>query len=219
MNKCAGCNKCRREVQNRNTTVRLLLHSFIIAMLIFAALRVCGVTYFVQQYADISFSAAKTRIIMFLYFVVEGTLILKILTSFSTKQCIAWAVGYKLLQYCIAPGLVVVGVLLDCVYIVGLPLLHNQDKQKSLFKSAIFVVLVSLYQGIMMFGRYGQSIGGKQDAVWQILSTVDYKFFLATIYLGKEMHLMDNGCFLFWGKFDNFAKRIGRAIMKPFFRD
>lgn len=130
MNKCAGCNKCRREVQNRNTTVRLLLHSFIIAMLIFAALRVCGVTYFVQQYADISFSAAKTRIIMFLYFVVEGTLILKILTSFSTKQCIAWAVGYKLLQYCIAPGLVVVGVLLDCVYIVGLPLLHNQDKQK-----------------------------------------------------------------------------------------
>ena len=162
--------------------VSLLFYAFIVCMFIFAGFRLLGVGWFAQDYTSVEISPIISTIILAVYHIFEGVLILKILTKQKFWVCLLCSSAYTaILLLQLNPTLVFV---LDIVYIVILPFILNEDKDKSMLQSCGFMLAISCYQLLMSFGRYG-SASGKFDLVYQLLSTIDYKLFLIIILLYK----------------------------------
>lgn len=171
--------------------VSLLFHSFIIAMIIFALFRIIGVAWFSQDYVTMEVSPLADRIIMSAYHLLEGFLILKILTKQKWWVCLLCALCYTGLQQLNLNMYVTFA--LDVIYTFSIPFVFNKNKEKSILMSMLFFVGICSYQYLMMFGRYDLVIVGKYDVVWQILSTIDYKIFLIVILLFKTIKSIKRG--------------------------
>jgi hypothetical protein len=169
----------------------LLFCSFIIAMVIFALFRVIGVAWFSQDYVTMQVSPLADRLIMSAYHVIEGFLILKILTKQKWWVCLLCALCYTGVQQFNLNMYITFA--LDIAYTFVMPFIFNKDKDKSILMSTLFFVGIIGYQYLMMFGRYDLVMVGKYDVVWQILSTIDYKFFLIVILLFKTMKSIKRG--------------------------
>lgn len=161
--------------------ITLLFYSFIIAMCIFAILRACNIGIFANGYIPIETSEPTYHLITKALYVLEGFLILKILTKIKWYIALSLATAYMLLVNII--NNTVINFILDVLYIVCVPFIFNENKERSIINSVCFILGISTYQLLMSFGRYVISIMHKYDLGYAILSIIDYKLFLITIKL------------------------------------
>ena len=214
-----------REIERRKSNGEIALdlafYSFLAAMAFFAAARLLGAFWFRQEYVPVNMPTAAYYGVMGAYLVAEGFIIIKCLTAAKWPVCLLCAVLYLAALYAaVYPFALWALFWCDLAYAFLVPMLLNRKrgKLKSLANSLIFVALISLYQLVMMFGR-AYPAGAKYDAVWQILATIDYKFFLILMLIKKEEYSMPvSGCFFFFGTFGDVCRKIGGFVTRPFRR-
>jgi hypothetical protein len=174
---------------NNQIAASLAFYSFLAAMAFFAVVRFFGLLWFQQEYIPIDISWLAYYVIMGAFLVAEGFIITRCLTASKWLVCLLCAAGYLgFLYICVYPFAMWTLFWCDLGYIFLVPLCLNWNKGRleSFIASLIFAGGISLYQGIMMFGR-GYPAISKYDAAWQILATIDYKFFLVILLLKKEL--------------------------------
>lgn len=159
----------------------LMFYSFIVCMLIFAIFRFCGLFYFSKDYESLETSEVVYRLITGLYHCLEGYLILKILTDKKWYVCLPFALAYTIIAKFVNNSMV--SFLLDTLFTFSIPFIFNKDKDKSIIKSSLFMLVICIYQMVMSFGRYSVDIINKFDLFYAIVSTIDYKLFLVSILL------------------------------------
>lgn len=159
----------------------LLFYSFIIAMTLFAVCRALNIGIFANGYISIDSSELVYHIITKALHLLEGFLILKILTKLKWYYALSIALVYTVLVNVI--GNVTLNFLLDVMYIINVPFIFNENKEQSILHSVYFILGMSAYQLLMSFGRYDVSIIHKYDLGYAVLSFIDYKLFLITIKL------------------------------------
>ena len=201
---------------HRQTAALLAFGAYIAAMVFFALVRACGMLWFQQEYVHAEIPVWAGNIILSALWVFEICLILKILTPISWKWALLIAEPLAALDYLFAYGWQYI--LVDGIVFLFLPLLINKDRERSAGYSILFIAGINLYQLLMMFGR-GYPMMAKFDPVWQMLGTIDYKFFLLSVFAVKGVVKMGpRGCAFFFGKFDDFARKIGSVVLWPFTR-
>lgn len=180
-------NKKFTEFKNKNPkyiATTLMFYAFIVCMVIFALFRFCGLFYFSKSYESFETSEFMYRLVTGLYHLLEGYLILRILTNQKWYTCLPIALAYCVLaKFINNQGLLF---FLDVVYIVSIPFIFNEDKEKSVNYSSIFILAVLVYQMLMSFGRYSVDSLNKFDLFYAIVSTIDYKLFLISILFNKK---------------------------------
>lgn len=211
----------------------LCLTSMIALMIFFALCRLCGWGYFANNYIEHEFSLFWSEFILFILKAFEAIIILLTLTKCKWWICgiigIVWTFIYLL------PIPTWSNTIIDIVYIVCMPLFFNKKKQESIGNSILFVAFLSIYQILLMIGRYSIDINAKFNYLAGIANIIDYKLFILVLYLfvnqkrrtmSKIKELPDieksdklDWCFLFWGHrtigqktFDIFASIITFGI-------
>lgn len=163
--------------------VSLMFYSFIVAMIVFAVFRFCGIAWFSQDYKLIEIDSTLHNLINFIFKVFEGTFIMLILTKLKTRYCLLISILYSILLLLIQQP--TIEFCLDVIYIVSVPFIFNKDKNNSIIKSTIYIALISLYQIMMSFARYSIDLSGKYDLCYTLLGVIDYQLFIVVIYLYK----------------------------------
>lgn len=171
--------------------ISLLFYSFIIAMCIFAMCRAFNIGLFANGYISIETSEIMYYAISMAFHLYEGFLILKILTKLRWYNCLIIAACYTVLANVIGNHTVIF--VLDLVYIVSVPFIFNEDKERSIKNSVYFILGMALYQFAMSFGRYDVTTLGKYDIGYAVLSFIDYRLFLLTILLNKIRRTKKHG--------------------------
>ncbi len=169
--------------------VSLMFYSFIVAMIVFAVFRFCGIAWFSPEYVSYSISEPLYYIITSVLHILEGYIIMRVLTNESFIKCILIAFIYDLLTYLIMllPFNNEILFVFDIIYIVSIPFIFNQNKDMSIINSCVFILFIALYQVIMSFSRYAMIYTAKYDVIYSLLSLIDYKCFLIVLLLFVKM--------------------------------
>lgn len=200
--------------------ISLLFYSFLICMIVFAIFRFCGIAWFSQTYIPFNTNIVIYYIASSILHIYEAFLIIKTLTNIKWYYGLIIAIIYDLLSYLILS--LQVQFIADIIYTFSIPFIFNKDKDKSIKKSTIFMILIMLYQLVMSFSRYNMVFDGKYDLGYALLSIIDYRIFLLVIFIYtkkikviKEDINMDGhpNCFFFWGRFSEFCKLIGLIVL------
>lgn len=214
--------KTREYSINREIAISIALISFFAFMMICAVCRLFGINWATVTYVDVYIPTYIEFIILCGYYVLESIFILKIITSIKWKFALIISICCKIVQIPLPNDFLTV--IVDFAVVFVIPLFINKNKRHSIAKSIMTFLGISGYQLLMRYARYCDATDGKYNVIWQILSTIDYKLFIVSIYLFKEVIVMKNkrelnpGCFFFWGKFDDLCRKIGNIFVKPFIR-
>jgi hypothetical protein len=195
---------------------------YIAAMLFFAIVRVFGALWFRQVYVEAGLTPWAESLLMLFFWASEYTLILKTLSPLRWRTAVALSLLVRLttmfynpLWFCFA---------VDSLGAIIIPFAANKDKERSVGHSLAYIIAISLYTLVMMFGR-GYPLLSRFSVSWQILGTLDYKLFILGIYLAKEATKMfdwlwnalkgGGGCAFLFGKFDRACQKVGHVILHP----
>lgn len=206
------------------TTAFLLVFCYMGAMLFFALVRAFGLLWFQAEYLETVMPEWLQFVVLCLLLSFDCFIKLKTLTLLKWRKIVvivavicAFNLSLSILPISIYL-LFLMGMVTDVLLLVIVPLVSNRDKERSIGYSLLYILVISLYQGVMSFGR-GYPMLAMFSPSWQIVSTIDYRMFLIGILVVKGvvyMWIFENpprGCMLFFGKFDNIAKRIGHEIL------
>lgn len=171
--------------------VAMIMYSFFIAMIFFTLCRLCGWLWFNIEYKSIEIDKWLYVLINLIFKCFEGSIILIILTTLKVKYSIligiiaSIPIAFINIQW--------LSFLLDIIFMFSLPFVFNKDKEKSILKTAKFIIIISLYQVLMAIGRYDMNFYGKWDLGYAILSIIDYRCFLLSLMFYKiKRRLMIN---------------------------
>jgi len=206
---------------HRETAILLMVACYIGAMMFFAITRTFGLLWFSVEYIETGFSRHAGYALLIIFWIIDGVVKIKTLTSLSWGWVVFSVLVFRLLT--LIPAVFGWGIWVDIVattiILIAFPLLVNKDKARSVVYATLYVVAISAYQGLIMLGR-GYPVLTHFYPSWQIILTLDYRLFLVIIFIAKgviQLNIFQRppaGCWLFMGKFDDAAKRIGHKIIK-----
>lgn len=153
-----------------------------VLMLFCAIVRLCGGLWFTADTSQIEEPSKLLQdIIMGALMVFEATFVYKILCRTNWIWCILIAIGQLLLVY-FAPNKLVASIENLLLYFI-VPFLFK-PKWLTILESAILYTLCLVYSLLFLVGRIG-FVNGTQafDFVTNVLTTIDYKLFIVSIYL------------------------------------
>lgn len=171
--------------------VSLLFYSFIVAMIIFALCRACNIGIFAKGYISIETSEVVYATVSIALHLYEGFIIMMLLTKLKWYKCLLISIVYTSLVSVIGNHTIIF--ILDLMYIINVPFIFNEDKEKSIKDSIYFTLGMLAYQFIMSFGRYDLTVLGKYDIGYALLSFIDYRVFLFTLLLNKIRRIKNHG--------------------------
>ena len=207
---------------HKQTAAILLFFSFIAAMLFFAVVRIFGGLWFKAEFVWHDMPQWLSFLILNFLFIFDITFLLKILTNNSWVKSFIVAFLYNIVINFISS--LSIHFITDIVFCLFVPLFFNKNKAKSFGYNLCYFLGIFGYQAIMMYGR-GYPMIGSFNAIWQLISTIDYRFFILSIFLlkGVVKNMRTNnsnndgkkGCFLLWGFMDKLTGNIGRITLMP----
>lgn len=198
----------------------------VILMMFFALCRLCGWGYFANNYIKQEYNRFWADCTLFILKAFEAVLILLILTKSKWWICVIISFLYASIFIINIPENYVF--ILDIIFTVSIPLILNKRKQESFGYSILLIIFMSIYQIIMMLGRYTINLQEKFNYTAQIASIIDYKIFLIVLclFIKLKRRIMDRinempdvdtkkysggGCFFFWGD-----RTIGQKVFDIF---
>lgn len=202
---------------HRETAAILLVICYVSAIVFFAFVRMLGLIWFKQEYVETSMPLWAGHVLMSAFWMFDGVIKIKTLSRATWKSAIFIIVPLRIVPYLVLPLAPIVIMSIEFFILIGVPFILNKDKERSIGYSVLYVVAISIYQGLMMLGR-GYPMLAKFSPSWQILLTIDYRLFLFGLFLMKGVIIMPSGCWLFIGPFDSLAQKIGKAALRPFSR-
>lgn len=175
---------------NEEKALLMLLLSTVFLMLFFMICRFCGVLYFKNEYPSHNFSPILQQIILIVLSVLEYWLVTMILSPAKWWICLLTAVGYNCLFFIPMPAICVT--ILSYVYMIFVGFFLTKFDYKRITYGIILAIAVTLYQLIMMVGRYTIDLNAKFNYLAMIASVIDYKLFILNIYLVIKIRRKQN---------------------------
>lgn len=216
---CMGVTKAN--ITNRQVAGLLTLIACVVSMLFFFVVRCFGLLWYQVPMTMQPMAYLPTLLINTALWTFEGYIIFRVLTDMRKVSAFGLSLLFKLIMMFFINDST--HFVFELLYMVFVPLLCNNDKETSVGHSLFLIVGMSIYQLMMMFGR-GYDILSRADTIHGVIATLDYRFFLLSLLALKGVRRMnwppDPGghCWLFFGKFDKAAKKIGSIILKPFLK-
>lgn len=207
----------------------LLFLSCVVAMVVLAVFRFCGIGYFANTYEEHTLIPWLQDLILFLLKWLEGFFILKILCTQRTIILFITSFAYTFLYFFPISDTTVF--LIDVIFMTAVPFIISRFDYKRITYGLLLIIILSIYQFIMMQARYSIDLDEKFNYIAGIASVFDYKIFIISIYLliyNRRISMKDintpnpneerggfNGghCFLFWGKFEKFCEVVGKIVV------
>lgn len=178
-----------RENTPEYIAITITFWAFFVVMIILAIMRLFGFGYWHIDYEEQEYNEVIATIIMFCLKLFDVFFILLTLTKIKVWLNIIISVAYVTIVYLI--DIPLVETIADFAYIILVPLIFNRKYLlKSLISSAIYIALVLAYQFLMAFARYEIDFTAKYNYIMQVVSVIDYKTFIFTIFLySKRRHI------------------------------
>lgn len=177
-------NKIRQRFLNKSNEERalwVLVLTIAFLMLFFMICRFCGLTYFTNDYEEHECNYILKQIILFVLSFVEYWLFAMILSTRKWWVCMLVALVYNCIFFIPMPS--IIPVILDYVYAVFVGFILNKFDYKRITYGILLSISITIYQFIMMIGRYSIDLAARFNYFAMIVSVLDYKLMILCIYL------------------------------------
>lgn len=159
----------------------MLLISTALLMLFFMICKLCGLSYFKNDYPSHDASPVVQQLILITLSILEYWLVAMILTPTKWWICLLVAVGYNCLFFIPMPQVIVT--ILSYAYMVFVGFVLSRFQYKRITYGIILAIVLTIYQLIMMLGRYTIDLTAKFNYLAMVASLADYKLFVFNIFL------------------------------------
>lgn len=175
---------------NEEKALLMLLIATAFLMLFFMICRLCGLLYFANNYPEHHFSPVAQSIVLIVLSIIEYWLVAMILSPAKWWICLLVAVGYNCLFFIPMPSIAVT--ILSYVYALFVGFFLTKFDYKRVTYGLILSVAVTIYQVIMMVGRYTIDLEAKFNYGAMLASIIDYKLFILNIFLVIKIRRKQN---------------------------
>lgn len=170
-----------KSLDNHEKFVWLLLLSTIALMIFFMICRFCGLSYFTNDYREQPTEAWVKQFIPFISSLFDYTIIAMCLSKKRWYWCLLCGLLFNCLFWIPMPTWM--PIILDFVYMLFIGFFLSKFEYKRVGYGLLLAIAVTLYQFIMMIGRYSIDLNARFNYMAMLVSVLDFKLFLINIYL------------------------------------
>lgn len=170
-----------KALSNHEKFVWLLLISTVILMIFFMICRFCGLSYFTNKYEEQSAETWMKELILFISSLFDYILIAMCLSRAKWYWCTLTGLLFNCLFFIPMPTWL--PIVLDFGYMLFVGFILSRFDYKRVGYGLLLAVIVTLYQFVMMIGRYSIDLTARFNYMAMLVSVLDFKLFLVNIYL------------------------------------
>ena len=166
------------------TAVFLFVICAVCAMVFFSVVRVLGGVWFLVETLDYELPLIVENIVLSITLAINYVMALKTLTDIKWTHSIIVSLIMSCTMFLSFSS--VISIYIDLIVYIVMPIIITKNIRYCLPVAIIYTAFICLYQLLMIIGR-NYPAHGKYNAIWQLISTLDYYMVIIAIFIAKEV--------------------------------